>query len=61
MKIDYNNNHGNFNRVEYDYKVGDKVMLKNKSAYKCETLYEGPYEINQTWTNVTGTLQIGVI
>ena len=59
MKINYDNNGGNFSRVEYDYKVGDKVMLKNKPAYKCETLYKGPYEITQTWTNVTDTLQIG--
>ena len=61
MNINYDNNGGNVNRVEYDYKVGDNVMLENNSAYKCETLYKGPYEITQTWTNVTDTLQIGAM
>ena len=32
------------NRVDYDYKVSEKVMLINISAYKYETPYKGPYE-----------------
>ena len=56
MKMNSDDNRGNFNRVEYYYIVGDKVMLNNKSFYKWKTLYKGPYEITQIWTNVTATL-----
>ena len=40
-------------RFEYDYKVGDKVMLTYHTAYKYETLYTGPFVITQFFT--TGT------
>ena len=41
----------NGNRVDYQYKVGDKVILNNKSAYKYKTPYNGPFCITQCWTN----------
>ena len=31
-------------RFNYDYKIGDKFMMRNKAAYKYETLYKVPYE-----------------
>ena len=45
-------------RFNYDYKIGDKFMMRNKAAYKYETLYRVPYEKNQTWTNEMVALQI---
>ena len=41
----------NTNRIDHDYKVGDKFTTKNRSAYKYETLFRGPYENFQTWKN----------
>ena len=32
-------------RIKYDYRVGDKFMLKNKAAYKYETPFRVLYEI----------------
>ena len=42
--------------LDYDCKVGDKVMLNNKTAYKREPPYKEPYEITRTWTNGTITI-----
>ena len=51
----------NTTRIDYDYRVRDQVMIRNKSAYKCEKMFKGPYENFQTWTNRTVTLQTGVV
>ena len=32
-------------RVDYDYKVGDYVMLTNHTEYKYETPNKGPFVI----------------
>ena len=32
---------------DYEYKVRDKVMLTNRTAYKYETPYKGPFVITQ--------------
>ena len=48
-----------FNRVDYDYKFIEKDIIMNKTAYKYKTPHKRPYEINQTWTNGTVTLQKG--
>ena len=34
-------------------------MIRKHAAFKYEALFKGPYEIFQTCTNVTFTLQIG--
>ena len=47
----------NNTRIDHNYRVGDKVMSKMRSAYKYETLFRGPYEIFRTWTNGTVTLR----
>ena len=36
--------HKNIKRVDYYYKVNDKVIINNKYAYKYKTLYMGPYK-----------------
>ena len=38
-------------RIYHGYIVGDKVMTKNRSAYKYETTFRGPYEIVHIFTN----------
>ena len=58
-KINKDNICGNIKRVDHDYKVGDKVMLNNQTAYKYETPYKGPFAIKQSWTNGVVTLQYG--
>ena len=51
----------NTTRIYHDYRVGDKVMTKTRSAYKYETMFRGPYEIFRTWTKVTVTLRTGAV
>ena len=51
----------NSTRIDYDYRVGDKVMTLTKSAYKYETPYGVPYKKFQTWTNGTATLRMGAV
>ena len=46
-------------RVYYNYKVGDKVMLNNKYAYKYKNRYNGSFEIMQCWKNGMFTFKIG--
>ena len=57
MQIDKDVNHKNTTRIDHDYIVGDKVMTRNRSAYKYETPFRGPYENFQAWTNGTVTYQ----
>ena len=49
-------------QVKYnDLKAEDKFMLNNRSAYKYETSFKGPFVITQCWTNGTVTRQYGAI
>ena len=48
-------------RIDHDYRVGDKFMTKNRSAYTYETPFRRLYEIFQTWTNGTVTLRMGAV
>ena len=34
--------HENRERVDYEYKVGDKLIVNNEAAYKYDTPYNGP-------------------
>ena len=60
-QINKDNIRKNINRVDHDYKVGDKVMLNNSAAYKYETPYKGPFVITQCWTNGMVTIQCDAI
>ena len=53
--------HENSTRIDYDYRVGDRLILSTKTAYKFETSYKGPYKIVQAWKNGTVTLWTGVV
>ena len=51
----------NLRRIEHDYNVGDKVMLKKKGILrKLSRKKSGPYKITRVHTNGTVTIQKGV-
>ena len=47
--------------IDHNYRVGDKVTTKNRSAYKYKTPLRGSYKFFQTWTNGTVTLRTGAV
>ena len=51
----------NSTRIDYDYRVRDRVMARKHEAFKYETPFRVTYEIFQTCTNITVTLQTGVV
>ena len=54
---DRNNNRENNSRVDFDYRVGQKVLLrKDGIIHKAELKYNGPYIITEVHTN--GTIRI---
>ena len=53
--------HKNTTITNYDYRVGDQVLIRNKVEFIYETLLKVPYEIPQTWTYRTVTLQTGAV
>ena len=55
------NTRENKHRVDYDYKVGNKLMILNCTAYKFERPYKGPFVITQCFTNGAIMLQCGAI
>ena len=60
-QINIDNACENKHRFDYDYKVGDKFMLTNHTAYKYETPYKDPFVLTQCFTNGTINLQRGAI
>ena len=50
MKINRDNDRENKHRVDYDYKVEDKVMLTDHTSYKYEMPYKGPFIITHYFT-----------
>ena len=52
----------NASRIAFDYKVGQKVLLRKDGILrKAEYKYEGPYEITQVFCNGTVRIQRGSI
>ena len=45
VQINKDNSHKSIIIVNYDYKFSYKVVLGNKTPYKYDTAYKGPYEI----------------
>ena len=60
-QINKDNICGNNKRVDHNYKVGDKFMITNDSAYKYVTPHNGLFVITQWYTNGTVTLHCGLI
>ena len=58
-QINRDNARQNKHRIDYDYKVGEKVTITNHTAYKYETPYKGPFVATQCFTNDTVMLQYG--
>ena len=58
--IDENNKRENSRRIPHDYKVGDKVMVKQDPNQKYgDDTYKGPYEVVKVNKNGTLVLRIG--
>ena len=59
--IDRYNFKENSNRLDFDYKIGDKVLILNKTTFRNKldpsTLPEGPWEIKQVHANGTVSIQ----
>ena len=56
-QINKDNIRENIKRVDQDYKVRDKIMLNNHSAYKYENPYKGPFVMTHFCTNGPVTSQ----
>jgi hypothetical protein len=56
--IDERLRQANHRRVSHDYRVGEQVWLKNEQAKKMESLWQGPYRIEQVHVNGNVTLRI---
>ena len=61
MHINNDVTHENTTIINHSYKVGDKILIKNRSSYKYKTPFIGPNEKNQTWTKGNVTLRTGTI
>ena len=61
IQMNIDNACNNKHIVDYEYKVRDKFMILNHTAYKYETAYKGPFVIIQYFTNDTIMLQCGTI
>ena len=46
-----NNKRENAGRIEYEYKVGEKVLLKRGNENNYESPYQGPYEVLEVRDN----------
>ena len=51
----------NLTRTDYNYNIGDNVMVIKNQAYKYEKPFQGPYEFVQTWTNRNVTTKMGAV
>ena len=58
-QINRDNDHKNKHRVEYDYIVGNKIMITYHTACINKTPYKFPFVITQCFTNGTVNLQYG--
>ena len=61
MQINKDIDRENTTRIDYDYRVEDKVMTKMSSVYKYKTPFRVPYEFFWRWKNGTVTLLTGAV
>ena len=60
--IDLSNAHKNKSRFDYNYTIGDKVLIfQDKLQHKLNEPYEGPYSILQIYANGTVKIQHGPV
>ncbi|KCZ79110.1 hypothetical protein H312_03509 [Anncaliia algerae PRA339] len=48
----------NIKRKHFDYKIGQKILLKNEVSGKLEDLYLGPFEIKEILNKGNGFIII---
>ena len=60
-QIDREVTNENYTRVNYDYIIGYRVMLRKHNDFKYETPFKGPYETFQIWTNRNVTIKMGAV
>ena len=62
LLVDQKNAKENSNRIDFDYAVGQKVLLKKDGIIrKLEDRYDGPFTITQVHTNGTVRIQRGTV
>jgi len=59
--INKNNERENSKRIEYEYQVGDKVLLRTGTENKYEQPYSGPHPILKINNNGTVRIQKGAV
>lgn len=60
--VDKNNDRENARRIDFDYTVGMRVLIKRDGILrKLEDRYDGPYTITQVYTNGTVRVQRGTV
>ena len=60
--ISRNNQHENSKRIPYQYKVGDKILIRNSwKAKYASSPYDGPYECTSVYDNGTLRYRKGVV
>ena len=61
-QVDNANLKENAKRIDFDYKVGQKVLVvKGGILRKSEVPYDGPYRITDVYTNGTVRIQRGTV
>ena len=62
-QVDKDCEKNNRRRIDYDYRVGQKVLLTKDGTIlrKAEDPYEGPYVITDVYTNGTVRIQRGTL
>ena len=62
LLVDQSNAQENARRIDFDYAVGQKVLLKKDGILrKAEVKYQGPFKITQVHTNGTIRIQRGTM
>ena len=61
QRINSNNKRENSKRIPYEYKIGDKVLIRKGSENKYETPFTGPFSILMVNDNGTVKLQKGAV
>jgi hypothetical protein len=60
--IEKSNTRENLNRLKYDYKVGDRILLRKPGLqHKLSAPKEGPFTIRSVATNGTIKIQRGIV
>ena len=59
--INKNNERENAKRIEYEYTVGDKVLLRTGTENKYEHPYSGPHPVLKVNSNGTVRIQKGAV